>query len=252
MPVVPAYQDFFEFLEKKEEYTDSWELFLKIYVEPHKKFLLNLWKEQGWLNIENLKRRVVKLKKEDYALLMLLTKYYDVQEEAEKVLKRCVEISKEVEPQFYIFVDQGSPDGVVVETERRHYIPGVNIDRWRDFFYLDVMVAHTFAHWLQKKAGMGKKTLKDLLLLEGEAVIFSKKVIPEAPIHKIVFLPEESYRKLKSQEIKVALEIAPHLNKPIEEAARELSGKIEVMPWKYYMGYLAYTKPHLFGGLKQL
>ncbi len=250
MPIVPAYKDFFEFLEKKEEFSDSWELFLKIYVEPHKKFLLSLWKNQGWLNIENLKRRILKVSKNDYALLIMLTKFYDIEEQAQEVLTRCAKISKEPEPQFYIFVDQGSPDGVVVKTEKKHYIPGVNIARWRDFYYLDVMIAHTFAHWTQEKAGLQKKTLKDLLFLEGEAVIFSRKVLPEAPLHKLVFLPQESYEKLRKKEVETALKIVPHLYKPLEEAARALAGEIEVMPWKYYMGYLAYTKPHLFGGLK--
>lgn len=245
MPVKPIYQDFFKFLDAKRELSDPWKLYVELYLNPHKDFLLALWREYKWITGQMIKRRIEKIDPSEYDLLRTLLKFYDLPGNTRAALKNAMRFSKlAIEPDFYLFCDPMSPDGVVVWIDEKRPTPGIGIDRWREFSKLPILVAHVFKHWEQDMTGMPKKTLRDILVREGEAVYFSRAVYPDEPLHKHFFLTQDQLEWLKKNEEKILAAVSKFINHPLPVASVYLAGAFPV-PWKHYVGYKLYLNPKL-------
>lgn len=197
MPTYYLYKDFLRFLDALEE-EDPWDAYSKYYYYPHKAFLQSYWRTFRWMDLEQIRARVEKVKKGDYSTLQSLLRSIDLEDAVKSILTKCAHvIEAPQEPEIYFIVGFFSADGFVFEHQGKPVI-GFGLERFEDWRLLPVLFAHEYAHFLkhlyrcdEPYLWEGSDTLKRFLLSEGLAISFSKMVFPEYPLRDHLFFPEE-------------------------------------------------------------
>jgi hypothetical protein len=185
MAIYPLYRDFFRFLQTLDSDGDPWELYQKIYLGPHKRFLKAYWKSFfPQMDLGTLQDRVRRVSQGHYAALEHLIELNVPEVKTQDTLSRCLaHLPRFPEPDVYLMIGFFSSDGFVVEVEGWPAI-GIGLERYKDFRLLDVILAHEYCHYARRLAlggslRWGGETLAEKLLSEGLSVCFSQKIFPD-------------------------------------------------------------------------
>jgi hypothetical protein len=192
MPLYPLYKDFVKFLNTLPRKEDPWESYQRYYLQPHRDFLLAYWSHFKWMDLEQVKQRVRRIRGGDYCCLESLPGGQSPEQIVRETLRRCQQtVVTPTEPDLYLFVGFFSADAFLMPFKGKPVI-GVGLERFKDLSSLEIILAHEYCHWLRRcKIGDQPPTLGNKLLSEGLAAVFSQLAFPDRPVHKYLFLSPE-------------------------------------------------------------
>jgi len=197
MPVRPIYKDFLQFLDHLSG-GDPWEIYQKLYLNPHTRFFEHYWKGFNHFDSGQIAQRVRQIKKGDYGQLRACVRIQDPEALTQGALQRCqAMIPFCPEPWVYLGVGFFSADGITMDMNGRPTIV-IGLERFKDFKDLPLMIAHEYGHCaqrlLRKEERDGEeRALIQMIESEGLAVLFSEAVYPEIPVYRHLFLTPERY-----------------------------------------------------------
>ena len=183
------YRDFLEFLKKLGKEGDCWELYTKCYLNPHRDFLLAYWESFPLMGLDQVRQRVERIKRSDYANLESLLLREKPEAIVEGALRRCEAVfPAPEEPDTYLIVGFFSSEGFVIQYKGKPVI-GIGLERFKDFRSLGLIFAHEYCHYLRsltgkRKDSLEKRNLGETLLSEGLSVLFSQLVFPERALYE--------------------------------------------------------------------
>lgn len=187
------YRDFLEFLKKLSGDGDPWELYTKCYLNPHRDFLLSYWESFPLMGLDQVRQRVERIKRSDYANLQSLLLRENPEAIVGGALRRCEAVfPAPEEPDTYLIVGFFSSEGFVIQYKGKPVV-GMGLERFKDFRSLGLIFAHEYCHYLRsltgkRKDSLEKRNLGETLLSEGLSVLFSQLVFPERtlPEHLLI------------------------------------------------------------------
>lgn len=250
------HKDFLRFLHSLD-HEEAWKSYRKYYFDPHRKFLLNYWRTFRWMDMDQLKERVYRIKRGDYSTLEDLLATTDLRSLGEEALVRCMGLlPAPQEPDVYFMVGFFSADGFVIEFRGKPVI-GFGLERFKSFRPLPIIFAHEYCHYLRSLSHKDlfkadgrpeRKTLGEVLLAEGLSGVFSQLVFPKRHLSEHLFLPPERLYWCQKSEVRLRELIKSELQSP--RLVPALFGpdhhKVGIPPRAgYYLGYRL-TKDRLF------
>lgn len=200
------YKDFLKFLDALEN-ESAWEAYEKYYYYPHQEFLDSYWRTFDWMDREQIRARVRKVKRGDYSTLISLLDGTDLEGMAGEILSKCMAVLKAPEePHVYFMVGFFSADGFVLEHNGRPVI-GFGLERYKSWRLLPILFAHEYAHFLRHLLRSDEPYMCDenrsvsrSLLSEGISMVFSQRVFPEYSLSEHLFLSNERLRWCQENE----------------------------------------------------
>ncbi len=198
MPIVSAYRDFLRFLARLGKGRSAWELYQVCYLDHYRDFLLSYWSNFASMDLEQIRKRVERVKRNDYSNLESLLRTEEPEEIVRRALQRCGSVAPvPKEPTIYLMVGFFSSEGFVIRLKGKPVI-GIGLERFRDLSSLGLILAHEYCHYLRSslheevEPGKGK-TLGEMLLSEGLSAFFSQLVFPEKPLYDHLLITRARY-----------------------------------------------------------
>ena len=148
MKIFSLYRDFFEFLDQISSQAEKWDLYFTLYYKTHREFLRTYFTHFPLLNTHSLRQRVEAVKQSDYSTLRHLVSTCPPEKMVSEAYARCIRIvPPEEEPDIYLFVGFFSPDGFVMDYQKKPVIC-FGLERYKDFKLLKTLFVHEYAHFL--------------------------------------------------------------------------------------------------------
>jgi hypothetical protein len=133
------------------------------------------------LNTHNLRQRVEAIKNSDYSRLKHLISICPPEKIVNDAYLVCVSIMPpKVEPEVYLFIGFFSPDGFVMNYQKKPVIC-FGLERFKNFELLKILFAHEYAHFLLNQSRgeiPEERRFHWLLISEGVAVYLSFLAFP--------------------------------------------------------------------------
>jgi hypothetical protein len=226
------YEDFLRFLDALAAGEgDAWDLYERHYLELHRAVLTAWWDQCLGLPEATWRRRVRRLRPEEYELLRAVVSADDLPALASDARARCQRIlSLDTTPDVYLLVGFFSPDGFAFQIKGEWAI-GLGLERLTGSRLVPILVAHEYAHCARRRFTL-PKTLGERLVEEGFAVALAARAFPARPEADHLLMRPGQVVALRqySEELWHALE--PHLDSEDEAvAARLLYGQAEKREW---------------------
>ena len=181
MKIFSLYKDFFEVLDQKSFPDEKWKTYHSMYYRPHRKFLRTYFEHFPSLNMHALRQRVEAIKISDYSALRHLISVCPPEKLLNDAYVRCVNVlPPEDEPDVFLFVGFFSPDGFVMNYQKKPVIC-FGLERFKDFGLLKILFVHEYAHFLlnhEKQEISGEESFHWLIISEGVATYLSQRVFP--------------------------------------------------------------------------
>lgn len=200
MAVHCLYPDFFRFLDTLDDERGNernrWESFERMYFGRHSDILSTLWFECQTYSRENIRERVLAVRRGDYGELRSALLGYDLPGNTETALARCEGLGGSVAADVYLLVGFFSPDAFVADFRGKPSIC-VGLERFRTFRHYPVLLSHEYCHLLiaqrnvRPSGGAAARAVR-----EGLAVYFSRLAFPGEREHSYLFMKERSYWEL--------------------------------------------------------
>jgi hypothetical protein len=243
MAVHCLYPDFFRFLDgindEGEREGRRWESFERMYFGRHSDILSTLWFECQTYSRENIRERVLAVKRGDYGELRSALFHYDLPGNTGAVLARCEGLTGPVAADVYLLVGFFTPDAFVADFRGKPSIC-VGLERFRTFMHYPVLLSHEYCHLLMAlRKGRPGGDVADRAVREGLAVYFSRLAFPGESEHSCLFMKERGFRELLAR-YPSAREAAEELGR-----CRESGGGLFDWQWApnppragYFFGYM--------------
>jgi hypothetical protein len=233
MSVHCLYPDFFRFLdtldEEGKQELGRWERFERLYFDKHSEILSTLWFQCQTYSRENIRERVLAVKRGDYGELRSALLRYDLPGATEAVLERCAGIARHVPADVYLLVGFFSPDAFVADFGGKPSIC-VGLERFRTFRHYPILLSHEYCHLLVAlRKSRSAEDVVQRAVGEGLAVYFSRLAFPGEREHTCLFMKERSFWDLLSQ-YPGAREAAEELRKCRESGGDLFHGHWEPNP----------------------
>lgn len=195
--VRPIYKDFLKFLAAIEGGEEPWGAFWRLYLVPNGKVFVRYWRSVHWLPLSALRERVRRVRPQHYGLLRALEQISDLPGLATEGLKRAKEIlPMPFSPEVYLMVGFFSPDGMVLEMDRRPSIL-VGMERLRVASDVALIVAHEYGHVGRMLIGPEEeRTLLFCVVSEGLSSMLVRLAFPEAVFPRPLLFDRRRWNEL--------------------------------------------------------
>ncbi len=192
------YRDFFIFLKMMNLEKNKWNAFKQYYFEKHRDFLSTVWFSFQGYTPKNIRERVTRVKREDYAQVEGELKVYDIEENTNEVIVHCKRLLGSPQAcDIYLFIGFFSPDAFVIPFRDKNVIC-VGLERFKNFTHYPILLSHEFCHFIMnwRNSETGKDEM-GRMIREGISVYFSKLAYPGKKDHVYLFMKENIYRFLQ-------------------------------------------------------
>ena len=227
--IYALYEGFFTFLTKKRG--AAWSAFRSHYTSQAPDFFEAYFSGFSY-NTSTLKYRVEVTAPEHYAHLRALVRRNPPKVIVSNALKRCRALIPMEQVHVYLMIGFFSADGFTLIIDGNPVI-GIGLERLRDFSYLDLLVAHEYAHCLRIRNGFLSRNRSLSILNEGIASHFSQAAFPERTLPEHLFLSNAAFNHLLGQKDEL---LSSFFHPPATCNKHEHSG---LKRTKQFLGYFA-------------
>lgn len=225
MKVHCLYRDFFLFLRALDLEPDVWGAFERYYFDRNRGFLSTVWFDYQGFTRDNIRERVERIRKKDYADLESGLKLYDIEQETRNVLTHCKSLLHDPRQcNVFLFIGFFSPDAFVLRYGDDIVIC-IGLERFHSFKSFPVLLSHEYFHYVLKRrcidgSGFGLSGSGSAgstravasrgapaassdsivsLVDEGLCVHFSRKAYPGRAEHEYCFVTRERLGRLEAE-----------------------------------------------------
>jgi hypothetical protein len=201
MLIVPAYRDFFTFLDRLAAGdADPWSPYRTLYLDSHRAFLEAYWQQCFDLPVKVWQQRVEAIRPEHYAELRALLSSFDIEAAVADAVSRCQALLPAPDPTVVLMIGFFSPDAFTIQVGDDWQI-GLGLERLRDPARVPLLVAHEYAHWYRHSHQLAQThTLLERLIEEGLATQLSMQAYLDRPLAQHLFVSEARLRELQQHQ----------------------------------------------------
>lgn len=150
-----------------------------------------------------LRERVEKTLYKHYSYLETLTRRNPPEEIVRRSIRKSIKIMPvRQEVNIYLIIGFFSADGFTINVQEKPVI-GIGLERMQNFSNIDIITAHEYAHFIRNLYGLKSMNQFEETINEGIATVFSKRVLPQKPLPKHLFLSNAEFNRLLQMKDKI-------------------------------------------------